>query len=578
MATADLDGNITDVNRAFLDLWGYDDEKQVVGRPAAAMWQLPDRAEEVVLALEVAGSWNGSLTAAKRDGGSFVAEVSASIVRDERGDPFGMVASFADVSRHRSTEEELRVSQASFANVVSSSPMGIHMYELAPDGRLIFTGANPAADRILGVDNSRYVGLTIEEAFPPLVQTEVPSAYTSVAAGGGTWNTEQVDYEDEEIRGAFEVYAFQTGPGSMAAMFLDITDRKRAEAERARLEEELQRALRRERDTLASEVATLRAEVSHRYNLGNLVGQDDKMVRIFETILTVAPTEVTVLIEGETGTGKELVARAIHSHSPRKEKPFVVVDCGALSATLLESELFGHAKGAFTGAVGDRPGRFEVAAGGTVFLDEIHNLSFELQAKLLRVVEDGTFERVGDSSPMKADVRIVAATNEDLARLIESRRFRHDLYYRLRVVPIALPPLRERKGDIPLLVEHLIGRLAPRHGSKSRDISRGALEKLTGYHWPGNVRELANVVERALVLSKGGTIRAADVLLSDVSLDEGRSPPAPGSPLETSVRDAEMRAVKEALENAGGNRKRAAELLGVSRSTFYAKLKKHGIA
>jgi len=579
MATADLNGILTGVNLAFLKLWGYEDEKDLIGRPAAEMWQMPERAEEVIQALEADGAWSGTLTAARRDGRSFVARVRAGIVPGETGRPMGMVASFADISRERFIEEGLRASTLSLVNVVDCTPMGIHMYELKPDGRLVFSGANPAADRILGVDNNKYVGMTIEEAFPPLVDSEVPDAYRAVAANGEPWNTEQVMYEDDEISGAYEVHAFGIGPRKMAAMFLDITDRKRSEAERARLERELQEALRRERDALASEVAMLRAEVSDRYSLGHLIGQDDKMVKVFETILTVAPTEVTVLIEGETGTGKELVARAVHTHSPRKDNPFVIVDCGALSSTLLASELFGHKKGAFTGAVEDRQGRFELARGGTIFLDEIHNLSFEMQAKLLRVVEDGTYERVGDSRTMKTDVRILAATNEDLSKLIDDKKFRRDLYYRLKVVPIVVPPLRQRMGDTPLLVAHFIERFAPRHGSDVRDISRGAVAKLMRYDWPGNVRELGNVIERAVVLCKGDIVREADLMLPAANAERPDSDGlGNGSRLRTSVKDAELNALKEALKTAGGNKKRAAELLGVSRSTFYTKLKRHGLA
>jgi PAS domain S-box-containing protein len=330
-----------------------------------------------------------------------------------------------------------------------------------------------------------------------------------------------------------------------------------------------------ERHELAQQLTELRSEVQGRYGLDNIIGRDPKMRAIYETILAVSRTQATVLIQGDTGTGKELVAKAIHYNSPRRDRPFIKVDCGALAETLLESELFGHVKGAFTGAVRDRPGRFELADSGTIFLDEVHNLSIPLQAKLLRVVQEGAFEKVGGTKTQTVDVRIVAATNEDLEAMVARNRFRKDLYYRLNVIPVRLPALRDRRGDIPLLVSSFIGRFAERHGRDVAGASRAALDRLVEYDWPGNVRELENIVEQAVVFCRGGTVGTSDIRLPEPSRDPLGGQGRPAKTLREALEDPEKRIVLEALARTGGNKKRAAALLGISRSAFYEKLKKH---
>jgi PAS domain S-box-containing protein len=338
-------------------------------------------------------------------------------------------------------------------------------------------------------------------------------------------------------------------------------------------------AIEIERNELAREVAVLRSEVQGNYGLDSIVGQDPKMRSIFETVLAVSRTQATVLIQGETGTGKELIAKAIHYNSPRHGRPLVKVDCGALAGNLLESELFGHVKGAFTGAISDRPGRFELAHMGTIFLDEIHNLPFNLQAKLLRVVQDGRFEKVGGTRTHDVDVRIIAATNEHLAELVEREEFRKDLYYRLNVIPVQLPALRDRRGDIPHLVRSFITKFAERHKRDVTSISREALDWLLDYDWPGNVRELENIVEQSVVFAKANVIQLEDMRLPPTSMPGAGAPLVPGKlkPLKQALEDPERNIILESLERSGGNRKRAAEILGISRSAFYEKLKKHGL-
>lgn len=342
-----------------------------------------------------------------------------------------------------------------------------------------------------------------------------------------------------------------------------------------------------EKSSLIRENLQLRAELDLRFDVSDFVGRSDSMLQIFRLIDKVAETNTTVLVTGESGTGKELVARAIHSQSPRNHKPFVVVNCAALSEHLLESELFGHVKGAFTGAHSDRKGRFELADGGTLFLDELALMSVPLQGKLLRVLQEKEFEPVGGPNTIKVDVRIIAATNKNLERMLETKSFREDLYYRLNVVEIHLPPLRERKDDIIPLIEHCMTRLNRELGKNVEAFSNDALDVLMRYEWPGNVRELENVLERAMVLGKTEvlgiehfpaqiaqlhrTSEPADGLLTELTL------PEEGISLIDTVEGIERRLIKEALIKTNGNKTRAADLLGVTRKIMRYKTEKYGL-
>ncbi len=343
-----------------------------------------------------------------------------------------------------------------------------------------------------------------------------------------------------------------------------------------------------EKRSLIKENIQLRAELDSRFNIGNFVGQSQKIHQVFTLIDQVAATNTTVLVTGESGTGKELVARAIHSKSPRSLKPFVVVNCAALSEHLLESELFGHVKGAFTGAHSDRQGRFELADGGTLFLDELALMSIPLQGKLLRVLQEKEFEPVGGSRTIRVDVRIIGATNKHLERLLEEKSFREDLYYRLNVVEIHLPPLRERKEDIPLLLNHCVAKLNRELGKNVMSISSEAIDLLSQYDWPGNVRELENVIERAMVLGNSDTLGIENFPAQITRLREhpdskqivfnGVRLPNEGLPLIETVEDLEKRLIREALERTGGNKTKAAELLRVTRKIMRYKTEKYGLA
>ena len=332
--------------------------------------------------------------------------------------------------------------------------------------------------------------------------------------------------------------------------------------------EEIKIVVRRTLDArrLARENLQYRQELKARYGFEGLVGQSHQMVEIYKLIARMAALDTTVLIQGETGTGKELVARAIHGASARGARPFVVVDCAALPEALFESELFGHERGAFTGAVAARRGLLETSAGGTCFLDEIGELTAPLQAKLLRTLQEHSIRRVGGNDPIPVDVRVVVATNRDLRKLVAEGGFRDDLYYRLNVVTITVPPLRERESDIPLLAQHFLEMFARRSGRPLKRLAPEAVALLSGYRWPGNVRELEHVIERATALSSSETLLPDD-LPSHVREEHDRAPrlPADGMTLE----DVKRWYVNKVLEESGGNKQRAAELLGIDRRTLY---------
>ncbi len=335
------------------------------------------------------------------------------------------------------------------------------------------------------------------------------------------------------------------------------------------------------KDRLAKEKAYLEEEVRTEHHFGEIVGESAALRRVLKQVETVAPTDSTVLIRGETGTGKELVARALHELSPRRERTFVKLNCAAIPTGLLESELFGHERGAFTGAVSQKVGRFELAHRGTLFLDEVGDIPLELQPKLLRVLQEQEFERLGGTKTIKVDVRLAAATHRDLAKMVADGRFREDLYYRLNVFPVVLPPLRERPDDIPRLVRHFTQRFARRMGRRIETIPSAVMEGLVRYPWPGNVRELQNVIERAVILSPGTSLQvpAGDLQPSSSPLPSGGE--GSGARGAVTLADAEREHILGALREAGwvlGGPKGAAARLGMKRSTLYKKMKKLGIS
>ena len=328
---------------------------------------------------------------------------------------------------------------------------------------------------------------------------------------------------------------------------------------------------------LREENRSLREDLGQRYTFRNIIAMSDRMQEVLATVSRVASTNSTVLLGGESGVGKDLIARAIHEHSRRASGPFVKINCTAIPENLLESELFGYEKGAFTGATMSKPGKFEIADKGTIFLDEIGDVPPVIQVKLLGVLQERQFERLGSTRTLKVDVRLVAATNRDLRAALEQGTFREDLYYRLNVVPIDIPPLRERKEDIPYLVDHFVERFARESAKPLNGITPAGLSLLTSFHWPGNVRELENIIERAVALSTGQTIDVDDIYL-DASRSKPASTPMAFPPEGMTLEQWEDEMIKEALRRASGNKSQAARLLGLSRNALRYRLSKMGLS
>ena len=398
--------------------------------------------------------------------------------------------------------------------------------------------------RLPGIDGARVIEAAVER---------YPGIVVIVITGEGTWK----DAWDASKRGASDFIA-------KPFRFDELLHR-------------LQKALEQRR--LTSEVANLRSQLEERYQFGGIIGHSRPMKALFQMLETVARSNSTILITGETGTGKEVVARAIHYNSPRRAQRFVALNCSAIPETLLEAELFGHVRGAFTGAVGTRQGRFEQAHKGTLFLDEVGTMSVALQMKLLRALQEREIERIGDNQTIKVDVRVIAATNSELARLVAEGAFREDLYYRLNVIPIELPPLRDRRDDIPLLVKHFLDKFAP---GKTMHFSQSAFRVLMAFQWPGNVRQLENAVERAVALGEGRQeIAVADLPPEIQATPQSMSTPFVDFPEEGLdmpgyLSSIERDLIHRALDRTGGNRNKAADLLRIKRTTLVEKLKRIG--
>jgi PAS domain S-box-containing protein len=388
-------------------------------------------------------------------------------------------------------EWELRESEQRYRDLYEEAPIAY----VKEDLQSRFISANRAALRILGIKPEEVSGIVGMSLVPdtPDAQRRVKEAFASIGRGTDTGGVTLELRRKDDGRPVWIQWWSKPEPDGKytRTMFVDITDRVLIEQEKARL---------------AEQNLYLQEEIKAVHNFEEIVGRSPALLESLEKVNRVAKTDTSVLVTGETGTGKELIARAIHSASPRHDKPLIKVNCAALPAGLVESELFGHEKGAFSGAITRRIGRFELARGGTIFLDEIGEVPMEVQVKLLRVLQEREFERVGGSESIKVDVRVIAATNRDLLKAIRSGTFREDLYYRLNVFPIALPPLRDRAGDVPLLVQFLVARFAARIGVRIKAIGKGTMERLCRYSWPGNIRELENVLERAVILSNGPTL------------------------------------------------------------------------
>jgi transcriptional regulator with PAS, ATPase and Fis domain len=500
-----------------------------------------------------------------RRGGSVAVEGVCRPVEDEGGAWGGHVCTFRDVSALRTAEDRaataLRDLECANANLESKRSLLQTMFQSVPCGILIvdregrIRELNPYVEELFGVRSEEALGRPMGDAL----------GCTRLSKGACA----DCPAENAERCGlrCFANDAFRCGTAVRAETAFEVlsggrrrTLRLSVGASLGRLgDEELCFLLIEDR----TEVHTLRRALRTEVSFSGIVGRNAKMQELFETIREAADSTAPVIVQGESGTGKELVATAIHTHGARAAGRFVAVNCGALPDTLLESELFGYVKGAFTGAIRDRKGRFELADGGTLFLDEVGELSPAMQVKLLRVVQNGTFERLGSERTISVDVRIISATNRDLQREVAEGRFRRDLFYRLCVVPITVPPLRERSGDIPLLVDHVLARMAGARGRDALEISPEAMSLLSEHGWPGNVRELENVLQFAFVKSRGERVGPEHL---PAALAKARA----SIRLEPSkAKRLTEESVLEALSETHGNRLQAAKRLGVSRATLY---------
>ncbi|MGA2451367.1 MAG: sigma 54-interacting transcriptional regulator [Polyangiaceae bacterium] len=450
-----------------------------------------------------------------------------------------------------------------------------------------FISANRAAQRILGITAEEVAGTRGLSFIPdtPEAQKRFRDAFASIANGTDTSGVILELRRKNDGKPVWIQWWSKPDPSGThtRTMFVDITDRILAEREKARLEEQN---------------LYLREEIKSTHNFDEIIGESPALLSVLENVQHVAGTGASVLIQGETGTGKELIARAIHSRSTRRDRPLIKINCAALPAGLVESELFGHERGAFSGAIAKRIGRFELANGGTIFLDEVGELFPDVQAKLLRVLQEREFERVGGNATIKVDARVIAATNRDLPRAIAEGKFRQDLFYRLSVFPITLPPLRDRATDIPLLVHFLVMKSAVRVGKRIESVNSETMGRLVAYAWPGNVRELENVVERAVILSRSPVLEIDQKLLPHAPMstpptrihEGGASPLSSSSPDEArnaatgasmSLADIERAHILDVLSRTGGiieGERGAAKILALHPNTLRGRIKKLGIA
>ncbi|MEW6719300.1 MAG: sigma 54-interacting transcriptional regulator [Thermodesulfobacteriota bacterium] len=547
------DGTIRYANRSFLERWGYRLE-EIVGKRCSDIVResICDAGcpfAEVLATGKPVDRFDVEIRG--RDGEEMSACINFTPLKDESGRVIAVAEVIRDITKLKELKDNLKKASSMYQmeriktrTILDNIPAGV--YTVNPEMELL--SVNPALERITGYRAEEVIGRKCAEVF----RSDFCDAGCPLKRSMRTGET---------LRGV--ELSLRAKDGSVVPISASTA------------------ALREEDGTAIGgicsfrdlrELNMLRIPHGHARDFQGMVSKNPRIHEVFDLVETVAESDANVLIEGESGTGKELVARAIHRLSARKEKPFLGVNCASLNENLMESELFGHVRGAFTGAVKDRMGRFEMAEGGTLFLDEVAEIGMHLQAKLLRVLQEKEYQRVGETQGRRADVRIISATNRRLKELLDRGTFRDDLYYRLNVVSLVLPPLRERKEDIPILVEHFLSRTRERCGGAARSFSPLAMQALLEYGWPGNVRELENAVERARICSRGEVIEEsalpAEIRRRGVPAGRGA-----GAPVDRKA-GSEADRLREALASCGGNRKEAAARLGVSRVTLWRWMKR----
>ena len=566
------EGRYLDVNDSFLSMSGYTRD-ELVGHTSLELriWETAESLVDFIEQLKAHGSIVNTETRFRTKDGSIRLLLSSAEQLQIAGERCLLLAS-TDITERKKAEEALFESRSRLLLAQQAARMGTFDWNIQ-------SGVNtwsPEMESMYGLTPGSFAGS--QPAWEDLVHPDdrekaIASVRRAVESGAPVEDEWRVLWPDGSVHwlfGRFQVFTDDSGtPLHLTGINIDITDRKNSlEALR-----EAHEQLRKLKDQLEAENIYLQEELKGDPKFGDIVGQSDAIMKVLQQVSVVAPTEATVLITGETGTGKELVARAIHAASSRHDRPLIKVNCGALPASLIETELFGHEKGAFTGAGSQKAGRFELANGGTIFLDEIGEMTLESQVKLLRVIQEGEFERVGGSKTIKVAVRIIAATNRNLKVDVENGTFREDLWYRLNVFPITVPPLRHRREDIPLLTEHFVRRFANQFGKNITGIAPATVKALREYSWPGNVRELANVLERALINTNGPVLR----LRENLELSEPETRPQSSTKTLTEVeRDYIIGLLEECgwrVEGAHG----AARILGLNPSTLRSKMSKLGI-
>ena len=553
MHSIDSDNRLVSVNEVWLRTLGYRRD-EVLGRPPMEFLteESRQRVEDLMPEFRRRGSIDEAELCFVKKSGEIIDVLLSAVLQPGHDHTFAFLV---DVTERKRMQSALERSEQRLAQIVGSALDAIVTFELEERSVRLF---NRSAEQMFKVAAREAVGRAVDPLLSPRFVEAIERSDESADDGGvarGDLFARRATGEEFPVEATISFFTVD-GRRHCTLILRDLEALRRIESKLELAEAEKQ--------VLIEELA---GETQRR----DIVGDSEAMARVYESIATVAPTDATVLILGDTGTGKELVARAIHQHSAHSDMTLVKVNCAALPSGLVESELFGHEKGAFTGALARKLGRFELADGGTIFLDEIGDLPLELQSKLLRVLQEGEFERVGGSRTITAQVRVIAATNRDLQTAIEQGRFRTDLYYRLNVFPILLPPLRDRLEDLPVLVRHFAMKHGARLGKKIESVSEAAIAALGSYDWPGNVRELENIVERAVIVARDGELR----------FDEGLSNARGSTPtMVATLDDLQREHIKRVLELTNGRisgKRGAAEILGTKPSTLTSRMKRLGI-